>query len=73
VTYAKRTDANQKVIVAALRAAGATVFDLSRVGGGCPDIAVGFRGKTYLMEIKSEGGKLNKKQVEWQEILHLVQ
>jgi len=53
---AARIDANQPEIVAALRAAGATVLHLHMVGGGCPDIAVGFRGSNYLMEIK-DGNK----------------
>jgi Holliday junction resolvase len=43
-------------IVQALRQVGATVVDLAKVGRGCPDILVGFRGKTYLMEIKTAKG-----------------
>lgn len=52
----KRVDANQRSIVADLRAIGATVEDLHEVGDGCPDIAVGFRGQNYLFEIKTESG-----------------
>jgi len=48
----KRVDRNQTEIVAALRQLGATVFILSEVGRGCPDILVGYRGKNYLFEIK---------------------
>lgn len=50
---ARAVDKNQPAIVAALREAGATVEHLHRVGRGCPDILVGFRGVNYLMEIKS--------------------
>ena len=49
-------DANHVEIVQALRQVGATVVDLAKVGKGCPDILVGFRGKTYLMEIKTAKG-----------------
>lgn len=47
-----RTDDNQRDIVAALRRAGCSVLILSGVGRGCPDIAVGLRGVTYMLEIK---------------------
>lgn len=49
-------DANHTEIVAGLRQIGATVVDLAKVGKGCPDILVGWRGKTYLMEIKTAKG-----------------
>lgn len=49
---AARTDANQKDIVEAIRKTGASVHVTSSVGGGFPDIVVGFRNKTYLFEIK---------------------
>lgn len=37
---AAKVDDNQKEIVAALRAAGCGVLDLSAVGKGCPDLLV---------------------------------
>ena len=46
----KSVDANQPEIVAALRAAGATVQHLHEVGQGCPDILAGFRGRNYLID-----------------------
>lgn len=55
-------DANHTEIVAALRQIGATVVDLAKVGKGCPDILVGFRGKTYLMEIKTKTGHVRATQ-----------
>ncbi len=48
---AKR-DSNHAAIVQALKAAGRSVLDLSAVGGGCPDILVGWNGGMLLMEIK---------------------
>jgi hypothetical protein len=49
--YARRVDANQDQIVSALRACGATVRVISQ-GGGIPDLLVGYRGHTVLMEVK---------------------
>jgi len=53
VRRAGRTDSNQKEIVDALRKARASVFVTSSLGGGFPDLVIGFRGKNYLMEVKS--------------------
>ena len=52
---ANRIDDNQNDIVAALRKAGATVRIISQ-GEGIPDLLVGFRGETMLMEVK-DGNK----------------
>jgi hypothetical protein len=49
--YANRIDANQNAIVDALRKAGASVRIISQ-GNGIPDLLVGFRQRTYLMEVK---------------------
>lgn len=49
---AKRVDANQAEIVDALRRVGASVTPLHDVGGGFPDLAVGFRGVNFLLEVK---------------------
>lgn len=49
---AARTDANQQPIVAALRKCGASVQDLSAVGGGVADLLVGFRGTLRMLEVK---------------------
>lgn len=48
---AARVDDNQNEIVDALRAIGATVRVVTQ-GGGLPDLMVGFRGQTVLMEVK---------------------
>jgi hypothetical protein len=49
---AKRVDANQSAIVAALRQCGATVAITSSLGEGFVDIVVGYGGRNYLVEIK---------------------
>lgn len=67
---AKRIDANQASIVAALLKIGAVVHSLAGVGDECPYLLVGYKGQTYLMEIK-DGDKskssqaLTKYQVNW--------
>ena len=55
-------DANHIEIVDKLRAIGATVVDLASVGGGVPDILVGWRGRTYLLEIKTTKGYIRATQ-----------
>lgn len=70
--YGAKKDANHHEVVDALKKAGAYVIDMSHVGGGFPDLIVGFQGKTILMEIKnlktSYGKKgLNKNQLKWKE------
>jgi hypothetical protein len=54
--FSKRDD-NHTEIVKALRHACCSVFDLSSVGGGCPDILVGVHGKNILLEIKRPKAK----------------
>ncbi len=60
VRQSARVDANQPEIVQALEKAGATVLHLHQLGKGAPDIAVGWRGLTYLFEIK-DGAKVASK------------
>ena len=69
---AARTDGNQAMVVHALRSIGASVQHLHYVGGGCPDILVGYRGVNYLMEIKDgskppSARKLTPKEKAWHE------
>lgn len=67
---AAKIDANQTQVVEALRAAGATVQSLAAVGQGVPDLLVGFRGQTVLLEVK-DGRKppserrLTEDQLKW--------
>lgn len=51
-----RVDANQPAIVEALRKMGASVLHLHTIGKGAPDIAIGYKGKNALIEIK-DGSK----------------
>ena len=63
--YAKKVDANQAQIVEALRAAGASVTDLSRFGQGVPDLLIGYNGVNYLQEVKGEDGELTPAEERW--------
>lgn len=61
-----KVDKIQPDIVRALQSVGATVVDLSAVGNGCPDIAVGIFGRNYFMEIKDpETGRMTGDQIVW--------
>jgi hypothetical protein len=53
--YPRRRDDNERSIVTALRSVGASVQQLDVTG--CPDLLVGFRGETYLLEVKQLEGK----------------
>ena len=57
-----RRDENEAAIVAALERIGCTVCRLSVPN--MPDLLVGYRGKNYLLEIKSRKGKLTEGQVD---------
>ena len=61
IGYACKKDANLNEIVGALQKAGAYVLDMSHVGRGFPDLIVGFRSKTILMEIKNPKSSYGKK------------
>lgn len=60
---AAKVDANQPEIVAALRAAGATVISLAACGSGIPDLLVGHAGKTALIEVKDGSLPPSKRQL----------
>lgn len=51
---AAKVDQSQAPMIAALRANGMSVKDCSAVGQGFPDLCVGFRGITCLLETKSD-------------------
>ena len=59
---ARRVDSNHADIVAGLRSVGARVLDLSAVGKGCPDLAVAFRGRCTMLEVKRSDGPPSKAQ-----------
>lgn len=60
-----KVDANQPVIVAALRTVGALVVDMSGVGRGFPDLVATRHGRAYFIEVKRPGEELNDIQVEF--------
>ena len=57
MSYAKKVDLNHADVVKTLRSLGASVFDASKVGKGFPDIVVGYKNNTILVEIKSGENK----------------
>jgi hypothetical protein len=65
VRRARRVDANQPTIVAALRAAGRTVEVISDIGRGVPDLLVGHLGRTFLLELKTPGAKMTAHEAVW--------
>lgn len=52
-----RTDANQGIIVRALRQIGVRVVVISSRGDNCPDLVAAFRGRTVLIEVKNPSGR----------------
>lgn len=58
--HGKRRDANESLIVAALRAVGASVLVLD--AKGAPDLIVGWCGRTHLVEIKNPNATGGAKQ-----------
>lgn len=74
---AKRIDATQPAIVAALRAVGAQVVDLHALGvAGVPDLAVYYRGRVWFIEVKSPGGRISPAQrqflEDWEGVARVV-
>lgn len=47
-----KTDANHKSVVEAFRKLGCSVLSLAPLGKGAPDLAVGYAGITFLVEVK---------------------
>ena len=54
IYHKKRVDENQKQLIHTFIALGASVLNLSTVGRGCPDLLIGYRGKSVLVEIKRD-------------------
>lgn len=79
--YAAASDANQKTIVAALRAVGASVATCHAVGQGFPDLVCAYQGVLYMLEVKDPSQpkhrhELTPAQVKfhasWQAHIHVV-
>lgn len=64
--YRRRADKNHGDIAQAFRDSGVSVLDLRLVGGGCPDLLVA-DGMSALVEIKTEEGELNGRQLKFNE------
>jgi len=60
-----KVDANQQAIVRALRAVGCSVQSIASIGSGCPDLAVGKNGRTYLLEVKRPGRVCTVAECKW--------
>jgi len=58
---ARRLDDNHRAIAQALERCGCLVQSLAALGGGVPDLLVGFRGRLYLLEVK-DGQKAPSRQ-----------
>lgn len=56
--YAKRRDANEPEIIKALEKIGCSILQVDPV-----DLIVGYRGKNFLLEVKTVKGKLEPSQV----------
>lgn len=60
-----RKDSNHGDIQSLLKESHCSVIDLSGIGDDCPDLLVGYRGRSFLVEIKSEKGKLSPGQLDF--------
>jgi len=60
---AAKIDQNQVEIVDALRKHGAFVVSLASVGKGVPDLLIGYKRHSILMEIKFGNNKLTEDQI----------
>lgn len=58
--YAAKRDKSEQPIIEALRAVGCSVAIMS--SEGLPDLLVGFRDETFLLEVKTGKGKLTPAQ-----------
>lgn len=68
-----RTDTNQSTVVRDLRKMGVSVLILSGVGEGCPDLCCGFRGRTYLFEVKDGNKRPSERRLtEDEKVFHLA-
>ena len=65
---AAKVDANQVEIVEALRLVGVSVQPLHTIGQGCPDLALGFKGRSYLCELKADAkSRYTPDQLTWRQ------
>jgi len=62
---AAKVDENQARIVEVARRAGASVAHTYQLGSGYPDVTIGVAGFNLLWEIKTDGGQLTGREVEF--------
>lgn len=67
MSFPKKVDNNQLEIVKVFKSLGATVLNLSGVGKGCPDLLIGYKNISVLVEIKSKTGKFTEPQLKFME------
>lgn len=60
---AARVDGNQAGIVVGLRKIGASVSPTHMIGGGFPDLVVGWRGRSILFEVKDPSQPPSKRRL----------
>ena len=60
-----KKDTNHDEIVLALRSAGASVQSLAAMGDGVPDVLCGYCGQNFLLEVKTDDGKLTPDEAKW--------
>ena len=60
-----KVDAFQEEAVAFCKQIGASHQSLAQLGGGCPDAVIGYHGRNFLFEYKSDSGILTPFQVVW--------
>lgn len=65
--HRRKVDANQPMIVAALRDLGVSVTPTHMVSRGFPDLALGLEGHNFLVELKTAGGRLTEDELKWQQ------
>lgn len=58
-----KVDNNQAHFVKLLRNIGASVAITSGLGGGFPDLVVGYKGKNIMIEVKMKNGKMTEDQI----------
>ena len=67
-----KVDDSQQGCVAVARGIGAFVFLTHQVGKGFPDAVIGYRGKLYLVEFKTDKAKLEEDQVQFAQKMDAV-
>ena len=68
MSYARRTDANSRELVAALRKLGVTVIDMQKAAQhvpGFPDLLCIYAGDMHLVELKTLKGVLTDDQMKF--------